>query len=617
MAAARLLQLDESSGPLEGLSSSSMHRRRAEEMEERGIGVVVVGGQVKCLPLAPVVRVVLDTNERARAAGRGRANQRVENQSAISNCRQIFLSVLGGGGGNVDGDGQSFHRTTSVTESNLFFFSSISLSSRLPFAPHPTAEIECCRIGGGPRLRAAPCPSPLLSSRRAEPRLDRTPVSRVDHQSSQMEQYLVDHGLKVTVVDTKGRCLVADRDFSPGEIVLDQEPYSSVLDAESKSLRCDACFRCSENLQRCSACKSVSYCCTSCQRKEWKLHKSECQMMVKLSQAKQKLPPPSLRLIVRLVIKRRLQASNVFPRTNVDNFEIVEALPTHFSETGEERLVLYAQMSNLVKAIVTPLEVDLKETCELFCRIACNAHTICDDEFRPVGTGLYPVVSIINHSCAPNSVLLFDGRRAIVRAIQKIDRGTEETTEGTREDSILEGYKCSNEQCDGAVIQERDQPYFRCILCGLTHDGDKFKRLESMATKLTEEANAAVKSGSTVSSSVDMSRPIAGLCFFKVCMSLKDWNAALKYCHLTLPAYERSYSMKSPLVGLQYYTLGKLQWFLGDSLEEISGVEVLNRAKEILSITHGSSSKLVQELSSMLLEVNMEAAYRVQKGLMK
>ncbi|BBN09598.1 [histone H3]-lysine4/36 N-trimethyltransferase SMYD [Marchantia polymorpha subsp. ruderalis] len=483
-----------------------------------------------------------------------------------------------------------------------------------------------------------------------------------------MEQYLVDHGLKVTVVDTKGRCLVADRDFSPGEIVLDQEPYSSVLDAESKSLRCDACFRCSENLQRCSACKSVSYCCTSCQRKEWKLHKSECQMMVKLSQAKQKLPPPSLRLIVRLVIKRRLQASNVFPRTNVDNFEIVEALPTHFSETGEERLVLYAQMSNLVKAIVTPLEVDLKETCELFCRIACNAHTICDDEFRPVGTGLYPVVSIINHSCAPNSVLLFDGRRAIVRAIQKIDRGTEvtlsyvelagstktrqkalkeqyyfschctrcmnaETTEGTREDSILEGYKCSNEQCDGAVIQERDQPYFRCILCGLTHDGDKFKRLESMATKLTEEANAAVKSGNDARArsifeqteaiqttlyhrySVHLMRTRDGL--LKVCMSLKDWNAALKYCHLTLPAYERSYSMKSPLVGLQYYTLGKLQWFLGDSLEEISGVEVLNRAKEILSITHGSSSKLVQELSSMLLEVNMEAAYRVQKGLMK
>ncbi|KAG6556974.1 hypothetical protein Mapa_001390 [Marchantia paleacea] len=483
-----------------------------------------------------------------------------------------------------------------------------------------------------------------------------------------MEQYLVDHGLKISVVNTKGRCLVANRDFRPGEIVLDQDPYSSVLDAESKSYRCDACFICSENLQRCSACKSVSYCCTSCQRKEWKLHKSECQMMVKLSQGKQKLPPPSLRLIVRLLIKRSLQASNVFPRTTVDNFEIVEALPTHLSQTGEERLVLYAQMSNLVKAIVTPLEVDLKETCEFFCRIACNAHTICDEEFRPVGTGLYPVISIINHSCAPNSVLLFDGKRAIVRAMQKIDRGSEvtlsyvelanstktrqkalkeqyyfvcqctrcmkaETTEGTVEDSILEGYKCSNEQCDGAVIHEKDRPSFRCIPCGLTHDGDKLKRLESMANKLTEEANSAVKSGNDARArsifeeaeaiqttlfhrfSVHLMRTRD--CLLKICMSLKDWKSALKYCLLTMPAYERSYSLESPLVGLQYYTLGKLQWYLGDSLEDISAVKALNRATEILSVTHGSSSKLVQELSTMLQEATVEAAYKDQIRVLK
>ena len=30
-------------------------------------------------------------------------------------------------------------------------------------------------------------------------------------------------------------------------------------------------------------------------------------------------------------------------------------------------------------------------------QFACNAHTICDSELRPLGTGLYPVISIINH----------------------------------------------------------------------------------------------------------------------------------------------------------------------------------------------------------------------------
>lgn len=30
-------------------------------------------------------------------------------------------------------------------------------------------------------------------------------------------------------------------------------------------------------------------------------------------------------------------------------------------------------------------------------QLAANAHTICDSELRPLGTGLYPVISIINH----------------------------------------------------------------------------------------------------------------------------------------------------------------------------------------------------------------------------
>jgi SET and MYND domain-containing protein len=95
-------------------------------------------------------------------------------------------------------------------------------------------------------------------------------------------------------------------------------------------------------------------------------------------------------------------------------------------------------------------------------QFACNAHTICDPELRPLGTGLYPVISIINHrsyaklldiclfiyylyqirainrslpslftfflgifSCVPNAVLIFDGRTAYVRALQPIGKNEE------------------------------------------------------------------------------------------------------------------------------------------------------------------------------------------------
>ncbi|KAL3689824.1 hypothetical protein R1sor_016133 [Riccia sorocarpa] len=476
-----------------------------------------------------------------------------------------------------------------------------------------------------------------------------------------LEKFLLDHGLRISVDDTKGRCLIANRVFTPGELIISQEPYSSVLDIDSERRRCDNCFNLSSNVKRCSACKSVRYCCSSCQVHAWKQqHKSECQMLVKLIEEKQRTPPPSLRLVVRLVIKRSLQQSGVLSTKADDNFETVEALPTHYSETQEERLVSYAQMANLVKTIVDPVEVDLKEVCQLFCRIACNAHTICDEEFRPVGTGLYPVISIINHSCAPNTVLLFNGKRGIVRALQKIEKGTEvtvsyvelagstktrqlalkeqyyfvcqckrcrkmETEEGIIEDAILEGYKCPVQQCNGAVPSGRDQPGSQCVTCGSGCDNKKLKRSESAANKLLEEANLAMRSRDDGQArllfekteaiqkeifhvhSVHLMRTRDAL--MKVCMSLNDWQSALRYCLLTLPAYERAYSVNSPLVGLQYFSLGKLHWLLGNSREAVTA---LTRAKGILSVTHGSGSSLVRELTGTLQEATLEAAYRSQ-----
>jgi hypothetical protein len=77
------------------------------------------------------------------------------------------------------------------------------------------------------------------------------------------------------------------------------------------------------------------------------------------------------------------------------------------ANTGEERLVLYAQMANLVQMMVDSDDVEIKEVTKDFCRFACNAHTICDEEMRPLGTGLYPVISIINHRSVvtPSSTL--------------------------------------------------------------------------------------------------------------------------------------------------------------------------------------------------------------------
>ncbi len=73
-------------------------------------------------------------------------------------------------------------------------------------------------------------------------------------------------GLKLEKSESKGRFLVALRDFSTGSEVLSDEPYASVIDAEHSLTHCGHCFLLpAQNLSRCGRCKEVRYCSVSCQ----------------------------------------------------------------------------------------------------------------------------------------------------------------------------------------------------------------------------------------------------------------------------------------------------------------------------------------------------------------
>ncbi|CAK9167275.1 unnamed protein product [Ilex paraguariensis] len=191
-----------------------------------------------------------------------------------------------------------------------------------------------------------------------------------------------------------------------GDVITSEEPYVSVPNKALDS-RCEWCFT-SSNLKKCSACQVVWYCGRTCQKSDWNLHRLECQLYSKLDKDRRKSLTPSVRLMVKVYLRRKLQNAKIIPSTVTDNHNLVEAL-----------------MANLVNLILQWPEISIKETAENFSKLACNAHTICDSELIPLGTGLFPVISIINHSCLPNAVLVFEGRLAVVRAVQHIPKGTE------------------------------------------------------------------------------------------------------------------------------------------------------------------------------------------------
>ncbi|KAG9445810.1 hypothetical protein H6P81_011938 [Aristolochia fimbriata] len=465
-------------------------------------------------------------------------------------------------------------------------------------------------------------------------------------------------GVKISFTEEKGRCFIATRNFCPGEIIISQEPYASVVNSQH-GLRCDGCLK-STNLKKCSKCWMVWYCGISCQKSEWKVHQLECEALVKLSEDRRKMLTPTICLMIRLLLRRELQSKKVISTTADNNFQLVESLMAHISEIGEQKLVLYAQMANLVSLVLPSLELNLKEVAHDFSKLACNAHTICDSELRPIGTGLYPVISIINHSCLPNSVLVFEEKIAVVRAVSPIPEGTEVTisyietaastetrqkalkeqylftckcprcinqgkVEDIQETAILEGYRCKDMTCDGYLLTIPAEKANICQQCGLPRDQKEIEKLKNEVEKLSNKASVSLSSGNYYEASV-LYKTLEQLqlklfhCFsisllrtretlLKIFMELQDWRGALTCCRLTITVYERVYPPIHPLLGLQYYCCGKLEWLLGETTDAVIS---FTKAADILRITHGSSTPFVLELLAKLAEAHAEAAYKLR-----
>ncbi|XP_022768229.1 histone-lysine N-methyltransferase ASHR1 isoform X3 [Durio zibethinus] len=431
------------------------------------------------------------------------------------------------------------------------------------------------------------------------------------------------HGLTVSSLPDKGRSLFATKDFYPGEIIISQEPFVCVPNNSLTESRCDGCFS-KSNLKKCSACQVVWYCGSTCQKLEWKLHRLECQALAKLNKERRKSVTPTIRMMVKLYLRRKLQNENVIPVTAIDNYNLVEALVSHMSDIDEKQLVLYAQMANLVKLILERPDIDIKEIAENFSKFACNAHSICDSELRPLGTGLYPVVSIINHSCLPNAVLVFEGRLAVVRAVQHIPKNSEGQYDDIQESAILEGYRCRDNRCSGFLLRESDDKGFVCQQCGLIRNKEEIRKIASDIKALSDKALKSTSSGN-LQEAIILYKSIEKLqkevChpfsislmpirekLLEILMQLEEWKEALAVCRLTIPVYERVYPGFHPLLGLQYYSCGKLEWLLGETDDAIKS---FTKAIDVLRITHGTNTLFMKELLMKLEEARSEASFKL------
>ncbi|XP_074945459.1 histone-lysine N-methyltransferase SMYD3 isoform X4 [Phalacrocorax aristotelis] len=378
----------------------------------------------------------------------------------------------------------------------------------------------------------------------------------------------------------KGSGLRSRRRVRPGELLYRAEPFAYVVTKEQLGRLCERCLRRNEHLHRCSQCKVAKYCGKSCQKEAWLDHKQECRCLKSIEPT---FPPDSVRLAGRIVFKLLRQSTCLSERlysfsdlqSNIEQLsdEMKDGL-RHLTQT----LQLYLK-TEIQDASHLPPAIDFFQ---IFTKVTCNCFTISNGEMQDVGVGLYPSMSLLNHSCDPNCVIVFEGYQLLLRSVREIQIGEEDAEKLAGEEHAWKEVRDAvNKVRYPKSKEEWEQVLARCQ-----------NLLSSNMGRLPDTNIYQLKM-------LD--------CAMDACINLESWQEALYYGSRTLGPYRLYYPGFHPLRAVQLMRVGKLQ-YSQDMFPQ--ALETLKQAYNIMKVTHGTDHSLVQAL--MEIKEECEAIMRTQ-----
>jgi len=262
-----------------------------------------------------------------------------------------------------------------------------------------------------------------------------------------------------------GRYIVAKRDIPPGEVILCEKPYASVLLAESRLDHCSHCYKFTLAPIPCLSCRHSLYCSTECRSLAYELyHKVECPLGEILEKSGiDKFAFLAIRTLVVTpldVIYKYCQPLSTCEGSNVnsdaqndevyrsDSYEAICGLITHAEDrTAHDlfrraaiaifllRCLCFARFFETKNPSADVLSVTGGLLLSHLQSFPCNAHEIAEFTLNPdavatsvpheLGAGIYATLSLFNHSCDPAVTRNFYGSRCIVRTIRSVRAGDE------------------------------------------------------------------------------------------------------------------------------------------------------------------------------------------------
>ncbi|XP_070847779.1 histone-lysine N-methyltransferase SMYD3 isoform X1 [Chaetodon trifascialis] len=417
----------------------------------------------------------------------------------------------------------------------------------------------------------------------------------------------------------KGNGLRATGRLRRGELVYSAEPLGCCVSNKLVRDVCHHCFTRHQTLLRCSQCKTARYCNITCQREAWSGHKRECKCLRSLLP---RIPTDSVRLAARLIF-----ALLSLSKSSSEELYTLEEHESHLSSVSEEKkqglsqlasmleLYLQQEVPDLAQDMTSALPPSCREPLSLIAKVTCNCFTISDGELQEIGVGLYPSLSLLNHDCRPNCVMVFEGTKLQLRAVRDINPEEELTISYIETLSLTEDrqrqledqyhFTCRCQHCDS-----RDKE--KLMLSGGESSWRLLKEALPRLEGLKAESNWQIllESCSRLLSTVGGDVPNENL--YKLRMTdmaldasihLEHWEEAVGYGEKTLPVYRQYYPDPHPVHGVQLMRVGKLQHYL-EHIED--ALDTFRQAYQIMKLTHGDDHAMTTDLLMKMEECRTE-----------
>ena len=205
---------------------------------------------------------------------------------------------------------------------------------------------------------------------------------------------------------SRGRCVIAARDLSQGELVL----RCAVVAAVPLGNRCWTCFeKARSGLLRCKRCHAVSYCSKECQIMDWRTdHRAECHPLCIEAPTDEELMTPAF--LLGRALRSEFTSPSLLPATCV---------PCYFHSRADlNRMTIAGGSTSVAEDCGATAVAGLCERWKLLppgCRdglkvsaaFPVNNFSVTDDLMLATAAAVSPAGALLNHSCAPNCCVTY------------------------------------------------------------------------------------------------------------------------------------------------------------------------------------------------------------------